>query len=424
MALLHFVLWTPFLAFRSGPSIRSHAAVVARLWLQHLGATLIKVGQILSTRPDILPPYVIDQLTLLQDQIPSASYDAIAGVITAELGQSPDAIFSEFAREPVASASVAQVHRAVLKSGAVVAVKVRRPGVAEQATFDEAIMVMAVRVFALIPTVEALSPVETVHEFCAAVRLQLDFRREADNNREFRTNFAGSDTIFFPSLHDDLCTESVLVMEFVDGVKDSGLDQLDLDRKRLAKIGGEAILKMVYTDGFVHADLHPGNILFQPDHRVTFIDLGMVGRIDPQRRNALAGMIMALARGDGRTVARYMYEGSPRKQVKDYGAYEAAVVELVRETSQKTVAEMEHAVFIAQVMEVLRRHRLQADAAFTTINIAMIVVEGLGKKLDPDLDLFTFIQPYLFRVLAAAPAEFRVVVTDSTPHPVQPVVPG
>ncbi len=424
-AFFHFWLWVPVLllwpglAARAGEGRRAavlrHAAFVFRLTLQHLGATFIKVGQILSTRPDILPRPVIDELANLQDKVPPRPFSEIRTVVETDLGRSLETAFASFERAPIASASVAQVHRAVLEDGTVVAVKVRRPEVPRQVAFDESVMVLLARLVSWIPTVHLLSPEATVHEFCFAVREQLDFRKEAANNRRFQENFKGDPDIRFPALFEPLCGEAVLTMEFVNGVKDTELDRLGLDTKRLARIGARAILHMVYSHGFVHADLHPGNILYQPDHKVVLIDLGMVGLLDDTRRNGLAATILALARNDGRTVARFLYEGSPHKAVPDYAEYEADVCKLVASTQGKAIGDLEMSVLIGQVFDIARRHRLRADAAFTTVNIAMLVVEGLGKKLDPTFDMFTFVQPYLFEVLSRAPELLRQVVPEAAP---------
>jgi len=422
-AFLHYVLWLPWLVVVGpggegrGLACKRHAAKVFRVCLQNLGATFIKVGQILSTRPDILPAYAIRELRLLQDHVPPCSTRVIRRVLQDDLGTDIEAVFTAFDNTPIASASVAQVHKAQLKDGTVVAVKIRRPNLVRQAGFDEAIMVFGARLFKVLPSVDVLAPVETVREFCYAVRQQMDFRNEADNNREFQANFDGDPDIHFPTLYEQYCSEAVLVMQFVEGVKDDAIDGLGLDRKRLAAIGVRAVLNMVFSHGFVHADLHPGNILFQSDHQVYMIDLGMVGRADERRRNGLAATILALARNDGRTVARFLYEGSPRQDVRNYAEYEAQVCALVAKTQGKSLDELEMSVLIGTIFEILRKNRLRADASFTTINIAMIVMEGLGKSLDPDLDIFQAIQPHLVGVLANAPEAFRTVVTDDMPPP-------
>jgi len=393
------------------------AARVFRITLERLGATFIKVGQILSTRPDILPDYAIDELRLLQDHVPPFPYRHVRRVILEDFGREIGDIFTEFSHEPIASASVAQVHRARLPDGKDVAVKVRRPNMVRQAAFDEALMVLGARIISKIPTLDVLAPVETVREFCLAVGEQMNFETEADNNRRFRANFADDPDIHFPELVPELCSQRVLVMQFVEGVKNHEIDRLNLDKKRLAEIGVRAVLKMVFSHGFVHADLHPGNILFQDNHQVYFIDLGMVGHANDYRRNGLAAVILGLARNDGRTVARFLFEGSPRKEVTDYPTYEKQVSELVNETHGKSLQELEMSVLIGAIFEILRKHRLRADASFTTINIAMIVVEGLGKSLDPDMDILQAAQPHLIGVLANAPEEFRTIVTDETPGP-------
>jgi ubiquinone biosynthesis protein len=422
MAFLQFLLFVPWVLLRGlgsegvRISFRRHCAHVFRVYLQNLGATFIKVGQILSTRPDIIPEDLALELAELQDHVPPFTFRSLKRVFQGDQGKTLDEVFSHFESKPVASASVAQVHRATLHDGSDVAVKVRRPNVVKQAAFDEAIMLLLARLVSWIPTIEILAPRETIHEFCVAVRNQLDFRKEAANNRRFQAIFADDPDVFVPRLYEDFCGEAVLVMEYVVGVKDSEIDTLKLDRKRLAQIGVRSILKMIYEHGFVHADLHPGNILFQPDNRVYFIDLGMVGEIDETRRNGLAATILGLARNDGRTVARFMYDGSPRKSIPDYEEYEKDVCALVHKLHQKSLQQFEMSEAIGAVFDICRRHKLHADPAFTTINIAMIVVEGLGKKLDPDLNLFAYIQPYLMKVVADAPEIFQQIVAPNTPN--------
>ena len=415
MALLHLVVGCAWAPFTTG--LRGHPWRVARVYLQTLGATFIKVGQILSTRPDIVPRALVAELRLLQDQVPPFGFRKVHRTLRLAFGRELAEVFQRLEERPVASASVAQVHRGWLLDGREVAVKVRRPEVVRQADLDEVIMVFAARLVSWIPTLEVLAPVETAQEFCGAVRDQLDFRKEAANNRRFRENFRDDKDIRFPELVDELCTDAVLVMEYVEGVKDDDIGDLDLDRQRLARIGADAILDMVYRDGFVHADLHPGNILFRADHRVYFIDLGMVGEIDPHRRLGLAATILALARNDGLTFARFLYEGSPRKAVRDYPRYEADVCRLVAGIHGRPLHELELSVMIAAVFDILRRHRIRADASFTMINIAMLVVEGLGKKLDPDMNMFEYVQPHLAQIIARAPALYQQVVTASTPPP-------
>ena len=405
VAFWRLVLRMPLVLLRGGdvPRRRRAGALVAnvgRRWLQDLGATFIKVGQILSTRPDILPDHAIAELALLQDQVPPFPFRHVVHTIETELGRPVEQIFTRLDPTPIASASVAQVHVGLLPTGEEVAVKVRRPNIVRKAELDETIMKLFARLVSVIPTVHFLSPVESVSEFCAAIRDQLDLRKEAANNRRFQANFEGMADVRFPALYDALCTPSILTMEYIRGVKEDRLDTIDADPRKLARIGSRAVLHMIFRHGFVHADLHPGNILFEPGNRVCFIDLGMVGRVDPERRRALAQLFFALAANDGATVARVMYEQSPHKAVTDYDAYEKDVQGFIATFYAKRLGDVEVSLLIGNVFRIIRRHRIRAEAAFTVINIAFIVMEGLGKKLDPTMDLFGETMPFLGELLA------------------------
>lgn len=404
VAFWRFTLRLPLVLLTGDGPRRQRAAALAsnvlRRWLQDLGATFIKVGQILSTRPDILPDHAIAELALLQDRVPPFPFRHVAQTIQDELGRPVEQVFARLEPVPIASASVAQVHEGELPTGERVAVKVRRPNIVRKAELDETIMKLFARLVALVPTIHFLSPVESVSEFCAAIRDQLDLRKEAANNRRFRANFDEIPDVRFPALHDALCTPSILTMELVDGVKEDRLHTIDADPRKLARIGSRAVLHMIFRHGFVHADLHPGNILFEPGDRVCFIDLGMVGRIDPDRRRALARLFFALAGNDGATVARVMYEQSPHKAVADYAAYEHDVKAFISTFYSKRLGDVEVSLLIGNVFRIIRRHRIRAEAAFTVINIAFIVMEGLGKKLDPTMDLFSETMPFLGELLA------------------------
>ncbi|HUQ02430.1 MAG TPA: AarF/UbiB family protein, partial [Kofleriaceae bacterium] len=254
-----------------------------------LGATFVKVGQIMSTRPDLLPPHIIKALSRLQDNVGAFAWRHVERTFVAELGKPPAEIFASIDRTPVASASVAQVHRATLRSGEEVAVKVRRPGLDELVRFDLSVMRFFARVIALWPTARLFAPVESVDEFGRAIRAQIDLRIEADNNRRFTQHFASDADVGFPVLHPELCTKGILTMSFVRGVK--VLDapaRAKADATRLAKIGFRTLLQMVFADGFVHADLHPGNILVDDTGKVIILDLGLTAELDETARRAFA----------------------------------------------------------------------------------------------------------------------------------------
>ena len=382
---------------------RLRGEVMARAF-ERLGATFIKFGQILSTRPDLLGPGYIAPLSRLQDQVGPAKWKAIAAVLAAELGPERRARLVDVDPTPVAAASVAQVHRGVLDTGEVVALKIQRPGVHRLIHGDLSILGFWARVVSIIPSMRPLSLRGAVEQFGVSLAGQLDFRLEADNNRRFAAMFAGWDGLAVPRLHDALCTERVLTMEFVDGVKGSEPDAVGGDRARLARLGADAILKMVFTDGFVHADLHPGNIILTDDGRVVFIDLGMVAEIPKDLMRPWTTTFLALGQQNAAEVARLLYIYSPRVAKVDYDAYESSLEEHFERFHGKPLGEVEIADVVGGVMNILRRYRITIDSSFTVVNIALLVAEGLGKQLDPSLDVVQRAIPVLFKAAAGAAA--------------------
>ena len=359
-----------------------------------LGATFIKVGQIMSTRPDLLPPHVIASLEKLQDDVGPFAFADVEATILEELRHPIDELFTEFSPQPIASASVAQVHRARLPDGQIVAVKVRRPRIEELCEFDLSVMRLFAGAMELLPSIRLLAPVESVEEFGRGIRMQLDFTIEAENNRRFRKNFEGDTEVIFPPLVDELCTRQVLVMQFIEGSKILKWQGSGADPKKLARIGFRVMLKMVFVDGFVHADLHPGNLLVTPDGRVAILDLGLVGEMDDVHRGAFARYFGAWARGDGKTMAEVMTQHSPSRVIRDPAGFEAAVCEFVGRYYGKRLGEVEVSKVMFDMMSILRRHRVRANPTFTLVNIAIAVVEGIGKQLDPDVDLIAEAAPF------------------------------
>jgi ubiquinone biosynthesis protein len=370
-----------------------------------LGATFIKVGQIMSTRPDLFPPHVIHALESLQDNVGPFDYQHVQRILVDDFGKPPEQLFAEISPAPIASASVAQVHRARLLDGRVVAVKVRRPKIEGIVDFDLGVMRLFAGAMALIPSIRLLAPVESVDEFGRGIRMQLDFTVEAANNRRFRENFAGDRDVLFPVLVDGLCTTRVLVMDFIEGTKILNFRQTPSNPKKLASIGFRVLLKMIFEDGFVHADLHPGNIFITRDDRVAILDLGLVGELDGAHRGAFARYFAAWAQGDGKTMARIMTDYSPSKSIRDYPGFEAAIVEFVRRYSGKKLGEVEVSKVFFDMMNILRRFRVRVNPTFTLVNIAIAVTEGIGKQLDPEVDLMTEALPFFARFNFFAAAE-------------------
>ncbi len=371
--------------------------------LQRLGATYVKFGQILSTRPDLLGPGITAALARLQDRVTSIPYAEVSRVLDEELDPTSRARLAHMDREPIAAASVAQVHRAQLDDGSKVAVKIQRPMARLQVERDLVLMMAWARVLDLIPSLRLLSLPGAIARFGEAMRNQLDFRLEAANNRRFAENFKSVEGVDVPALYDELCTERVLTMEFVEGVRATDPEKVGGDRKTLAKRGLGAILKMVFEDGFVHADLHPGNIILTPDDRVVLIDLGLVAEIDDDLKGPWIQTFIALSQQDGALAARLFYTYAPSVGRVNYAAFEADVLAHFASFHGKALHEIEASQIVAGMMNILRRHHVQIDPVFTVVNLAMLVAEGLGKQLDPDLDLIAEATPHLMNAIANAP---------------------
>jgi ubiquinone biosynthesis protein len=367
-----------------------------------LGATFIKVGQIMSTRPDLLPPHVIHALEKLQDSVGPFPFADVERTLTEELGQPVGDVFLEISPTPVASASVSQVHRATLRSGEVVAVKVRRPRIEQVVDFDLSFMRGFARLLSIPRSIRLLAPVESVDEFGRGIRMQLDFKIEASNNRRFRKNFAADPDVLFPALYEDFCTERVLTMEFIDGVKVLDFGKTEEDPERLAHIGFHTLLKMIFEDGFVHADLHPGNIFItraaeKGKGKVALLDVGLVGELGDGDRKAFARYFAAWAQCDGKTMAHIMMDLSPSKDILDRDGFVRAVEDFVRRYFGKKLGEVQVAVVFFDMLNILRKFRVRVNPTFTLMNIAIAVTEGIGKQLKPDIDIMTEALPFFAR---------------------------
>ena len=380
-------------------------AVRLRLALQDLGPIFVKFGQVLSTRRDLLPPDIADELAKLQDRVPPFPAEQVLAVLARAYGRPVEQVFKSFEREPVASASVAQVHLAQLPDGTPVAVKVLRPNIAATIERDLALMHSgAWLVEKLWSDGKRLKPREVVAEFDKTIHDELDLAREAANCSQLRRNFLDSPLLLVPEVHWDWCTSEVMVMERMAGIPISHVDQLTehgIDIPRLARAGVEIFFTQVIRDGFFHADMHPGNIFVatDPENRGKYIalDFGIMGTISETDKSYLAQNFLAFFRRDYHRVATAHIESGwvpPDTRVDELESEIRAVCEPVFDRPLK---EISLGRVLVQLFRASRRFNVEIQPQLVLLQKTLLNVEGLGRQLDPDLDLWTTARPYLER---------------------------
>jgi len=280
-----------------------------RLTLERLGPTFIKFGQVLSVRPDLIPKSYIKELEKLQDEVPSFSYDIVKEMIKKEFGKDVNKLFSSFEVKPIASASISQVHKAVLKDGSVVAVKIQRPDAKKIMDSDIEIMLYAAKLLEKhIPNIRKFNPVKIIQEFSNWTEKELDFKREAINAKRFARNFSGDDKIKIPKIYDNFITSKILVMEFIDGIELHNIQEIKrkkINFKPLLEKGFESILTQVFVHGFFHADPHPGNLIITKDKKIAFVDFGIVGYFDEYLKNKSIDLFFGVIENDTQKSNRY-----------------------------------------------------------------------------------------------------------------------
>ncbi|MFQ6155881.1 ABC1 kinase family protein [Micrococcus luteus] len=377
--------------------------VHVRLALEELGPTFMKLGQILSTRPDLIPEAYQAELAKLQDAAPPVPAEAIRAVVREELGEDAFAAFSTFDDVPLASASIGQVHAARLADGTKVVVKVRKPGAVERIREDlEILHNVAVRASRAWPVLEEYNVVGLVGEFSRTLTKELDYLEEGRNAERFAANFAGDERYRFPRVFWQTTTSRVLTLEFMEGLKINDVEALDaagLDRRALADHSAAALAQMIFEDGFFHADPHPGNMFVEPDGRISIIDFGMVGEIDDKLRGDLGHLLIALARKDARRLARALEAMSLTGPVTDRARLAADVAEFIQLYDGVDLADVNIARLAQKLLGVVRRHRLLMPAEAAIVIKMMVMAEGLGRVLDPGFRLSRVLEPHVRRLL-------------------------
>jgi ubiquinone biosynthesis protein len=371
--------------------------------LEDLGPIFVKFGQVLSTRRDLLPLDIADELARLQDRVPPFPTELAIAQIVKSLGAHPDVLFASFEREPVASASIAQVHFATLKNGRDVAVKVLRPGIKKSIDDDVALMhIVAGLVEKLWADGKRLKPREVVAEFDKYLHDELDLMREAANGSQLRRNFANSDLLVVPEMFWDYCSTSVITMERMIGIPISQTERLmaaGIDLKKLSRDGVEIFFTQVFRDGFFHADMHPGNILVSTVPatfgRYIALDFGIVGTLNDFDKDYLSQNFLAFFRRDYKRVAEAHIESGWAPKETRIDELEAAVRACCEPIFDRPLSEISFGQVLLRLFQTSRRFNVEVQPQLVLLQKTLLNVEGLGRQLDPELDLWKTAKPYL-----------------------------
>ncbi|EFH88433.1 ABC1 kinase family protein [Ktedonobacter racemifer] len=367
-----------------------------------LGATFIKIGQILSTRHDLFPQEIIAPLAKLQDRVKPFAFRHVQAAFLAEFGRSISEMFAEFEEQPIASASIASVYRARLHSGQWVAVKVRRPGIVQKVEKDLWLMRFMARGLSRIPALRLVPVIEMVNELGTSIEQQLDLRIEAHNTRHFREQFAHNPQVLFPVLIEKYCSQAILVMEFIDGLV--RIDQLHWEEAEYQEsliTGLRVLYHMIFLDGFIHCDLHPGNLYLRKRGQVVILDTGFIAKMEPTDRYQFAEFFLGIATNAGKKCAHIIYETALSKPATfDREGFEREVMALIERSTGSKADTFQVAPFAAQIFDIERRFGLRGSINFTMAILSLLVFEGIAKQLYPFLDFQAEAKPFLFQALA------------------------
>jgi ubiquinone biosynthesis protein len=376
-----------------------------RMVMEELGPTFVKLGQILSTRPDLISVEFIQELSKLQDNVPPFPYTEARQIIESELGRPLEDIFQHFEETPLAAASIGQVHRAQLKDGEEVVVKVQRPGIRKIIEVDLEIMLhLASLMERHLEELQVHRPVRIVQEFARTLEKEIDYTIETSHIERFARQSMDDPTVYVPKVFRDTTTGRVLTMEYIDGIKASEIDRIEregLDRKIITARGADLILGQIFDHGFFHADPHPGNIFVLPDNVICYIDFGMMGSIDRQTRENFAELIYTAVHRDEFRTTQMLLRLTEYDEKPEVRALERDLTDFIGQYLYVPLKDLQMEKLLHQLLKILSKHRLQIPQDLFLMMKALATVEGIGLLLDPDFEMIKQTIPFIRRVKMA-----------------------
>lgn len=371
--------------------------------LTELGPTFVKLGQVLSTRPDILSKEIRSELGRLQDQVTTLPFEKMRPVIERSLGKPVEELFKDFPETPVASASLSQVYKAKMLNGMTVAVKVRRPGIAQVINADiNLMMAVAEWVDEHVEDFDWLDTVSLVKEFRRTILRELDFSIEARNIQRFHENFLEDPTVEIPRIYEDLCGGAVLTMTFIDGIRIDDLEhyaERHCDPIQVSANGCHALCKQIFEHNFFHADPHPGNIWVTRDNRLAFLDYGMVGRLERSDVSILTDLLRAVFQENSKAMTDCLLILTDAGDLEDVRALQQEAADYLSFEAQAIIARGEVGKALEKILDILSNHGLQLPPRFTLLIKALATIESTARELDPNLDMLPIMKPYIERVV-------------------------
>ncbi len=370
--------------------------------MEELGPTFVKLGQMLATRVDMFGPEWITAFEKLQDQVPASSYEELLPQLREDLGGEPEEVFAEFSNQAFAAASIAQVHKATLKTGEKVVLKIRRPNIERRIEADLRLLKRLAEIASnSYPELKRFDPDEVVRQFSLSLRRELDLEGESRHAERIAENLKSYPDIVIPKIYWQWSSATLNVQEFIEGIRASELvakEDQKIDRKRIAFIGAQSVMHMVLVDGFFHADPHLGNIICLPEDRLGLIDFGMVGRLSARRREEIIRLLYALVKKNTPEVVNVLFEWMPSGQVNE-DALSIEIDTFLDHYHGRTLKQLNFGALLSDLVAILREHELTLPADLALLFKTLISLDGVGRRLDPDFNIVEVASPFLLDII-------------------------